>query len=174
MVDLNEVTRSLNLLHTEGGVRNLRILRHRGGMDSYWFKNTDKLCELIGTIDPDPDVKAIFIQLQEINRDNLNIQEGDGVKRIHIGRYIWFAVDVDTLRPNKSTSNATDEERVQSWETAKAIHRFLRELGWPPALVCDSGNGWHLLWRVDLPFDPTLDKWDPSFLLVQRCLERVS
>ena len=170
MVDLNEVMRSLNLLHPEGGVRNLRILRHRGGMDSYWFGNTDRLGELIGTIDPDPDVKAIFIQLQEINRDNLNIQEGDGVKRSHIGRYIWFALDVDTLRPNKSTSNATDEEKVQSWETVKAIHRFLRGLGWPPAVICNSGNGWHLLWRIDLPFDPTLDKWDPSFLLVQKCL----
>src|SRR5580704_6658958 len=131
----NEMIRSLNLLHSDGAVRNLRILRHRG-MDSYWFKNTDRLREGIGTIDPDPDVKAIFIQLQEINRDSLNIQVGDGAKRIHIGRYIWFAVDVDALRPNKSTSNATDEEKVQSWETVKAIHRFLRELGWPPALVC--------------------------------------
>lgn len=170
MADLSEITQALNLLHPEGDVRNLRILRHGGGMDSYWFRTTDRLRERIGTIDLDPDVKAIFIQLQEIDRDSLNIQAGDGVKRIHIGRYIWFALDVDTLRPNKSTSNATDEEKVRSWETMKAINKFLRELGWPPALVCDSGNGWHLLWRIDLPFDPNLEKWDPSFLLVQKCL----
>ena len=36
---------------------------------------------------------------------------------------------------------------------AIAIRSWLRELGWPDPLYADSGNGGHLLYRVNLPRD---------------------
>lgn len=37
--------------------------------------------------------------------------------------------------------------------------------GWPRPVTCDSGNGYHALFRIDLPND------DESKLLVQRVLQ---
>src|SRR5215203_6281127 len=31
---------------------------------------------------------------------------------------------------------------------------YLRAQGWPEPIVCDSGNGYHLLHSIDLPADP--------------------
>jgi P4 family phage/plasmid primase-like protien len=33
------------------------------------------------------------------------------------------------------------------------VRRFLDAAGWPEPVVADSGNGWHLLYKIDLPAD---------------------
>jgi hypothetical protein len=33
------------------------------------------------------------------------------------------------------------------------VREYLRSQGWPAPIVCDSGNGYHLLYRIDLPAD---------------------
>jgi hypothetical protein len=75
----------------------------------------------------------------------------------------WLLVDIDTERPDRS-SNATDDERASGSLVAGRILDYLLELGWPTPLVVDSGNGWHLLYRVELPNDRL------SAQLVKSCL----
>lgn len=64
----------------------------------------------------------------------------------------WLLVDVDTKRPEHDSS-ATESEKAKSAETVGRILDYLTDLGWPCPLMVDSGNGWHLLYRVDLPAD---------------------
>ena len=33
----------------------------------------------------------------------------------------------------------------------KNIVRYLTDLGWPAAMLVDSGNGYHILYKIDLP-----------------------
>lgn len=61
----------------------------------------------------------------------------------------WFALDIDTVHP-KDVS-ATEAEKAKSAEVAHAIFEHLFGLGWPAPVMIDSGNGWHLLFRVDEP-----------------------
>ncbi len=68
-----------------------------------------------------------------------------------IGRR-FLLVDIDTVRPDHG-ANATDLEKAASAQVAGSILDHLVELGWPAPLLVDSGNGWHLLFRVDLPND---------------------
>ena len=35
----------------------------------------------------------------------------------------------------------------------RAVRDYLRERAWPDPVAGDSGNGWHLLYRIDLPND---------------------
>ncbi len=61
----------------------------------------------------------------------------------------WFLVDVDPVRP--SGIAASEEEKEQALELCREIWKFLKAEGWPEPVVCDSGNGFYLLYRIDLP-----------------------
>lgn len=81
------------------------------------------------------------------------IQHGEGrASKKTVTNRRWFLIDVDTLRPDINTS-ATDEEKEASGQLAIIIVDYLISLGWTSPLIIDSGNGWHLLYRVDLPND---------------------
>jgi putative DNA primase/helicase len=65
-----------------------------------------------------------------------------------LGRH-WLLIDADPVR--KSGISATNEEKRRAWETARAVYDWLKERGWPEPVLADSGNGYHLLYRIDLP-----------------------
>jgi hypothetical protein len=61
----------------------------------------------------------------------------------------WLLIDVDAQRP--AGVSATDEEKEAAFAKGGLILAYLRERGWEHPIVADSGNGMHLLYRVDLP-----------------------
>lgn len=63
----------------------------------------------------------------------------------------WLLIDVDPARPVDTNSSREELERATS--TAFAIEAFLSESGFPVPVRALSGNGAHLLYRVDLPND---------------------
>lgn len=69
-----------------------------------------------------------------------------------IVRRRWLPVDLDPVRP--SGISASGEEKRAAFERAQEIKGFLNDRGWPEPVEADSGNGAHLLYRVDLPNDP--------------------
>ncbi len=71
---------------------------------------------------------------------------------VDIIRRRWFPVDIDAVRPSGVSSN--DAEHEAALAKAGAIAAFLSDNGWPEPVTGDSGNGAHLLYRVDLPNTP--------------------
>ncbi len=63
----------------------------------------------------------------------------------------WLLVDIDAIRP--AGISATDAEHDAASDKAKVIRDALAARGWPQPILADSGNGAHLLYRVDLPVD---------------------
>ena len=63
----------------------------------------------------------------------------------------WMLIDVDPVRP--ADVSATEAEKAAAFEVASRVAEHLTSLGWPAPVMTDSGNGWHLLYRVDLPND---------------------
>jgi hypothetical protein len=61
----------------------------------------------------------------------------------------WFLVDLDFIRPGGIS--CTEEEHAAALERAGTVERALAADGWPAPISADSGNGGHLLYRVDLP-----------------------
>src|SRR5439155_19084147 len=82
----------------------------------------------------------------------------------NIRRRHWLPLDFDPVRPGKVSS--TDTEHGAALARARACRSWLIALGVPPdsIILADSGNGAHLLIRVDLPND------DASKRLVEQCL----
>lgn len=61
----------------------------------------------------------------------------------------WLLIDCDPERPAGISS--TEEEVQRAIEVAKQIRDFLKSKGWPDPLRANSGNGIHLLYRIDVP-----------------------
>ncbi len=61
----------------------------------------------------------------------------------------WLPLDFDPVRPSNVAS--TNEEKEAAEACARQVRQFLRDRGWPDPVVGDSGNGFHLLYRIDLP-----------------------
>ena len=82
-------------------------------------------------------------------------------------------VDIDpqrysltTGRPCPGDLSATDAEKAKACETAERIRADLTTAGWPEPVTIDSGNGFYLLYKVDLAVQ------DGG--LTQRCLKALA
>ena len=82
-----------------------------------------------------------------------------------IARRTWLLIDCDP--PRQSKTNSTAEEKQAAREQADRIREWLCSHGWPEPVLADSGNGWHLLYRIDLPND------EASKALLERFLARL-
>ena len=61
----------------------------------------------------------------------------------------WMLIDCDPVRP--AESSAKEAEHQAALDRCTAIRAWLTDQGWPSPVVADSGNGGHLLYRLDLP-----------------------
>jgi hypothetical protein len=82
----------------------------------------------------------------------------------HITRRVWLPVDIDPIRP--SGVSATADEKKLAREVANTLMLKLQEFGFPESCLVggSSGNGYHILIRIDLPND------DSSRDLTKQCL----
>lgn len=89
--------------------------------------------------------------------------KGDTTGDQHVRRIRWLPIDLDPKRVANISSS--DEEKLESVDLARLIYRSLKSQGWPEPFVGDSGNGTHLLYKVDLEV--------ADVDLIARCLERL-
>jgi len=78
----------------------------------------------------------------------------------------WLPLDFDPVRPDGISS--TDTEHEAALERARQCRQWLKGQGWPDPILADSGNGAHLLYRIDLPNDAA------AKILVDFCLKAVA
>jgi hypothetical protein len=63
----------------------------------------------------------------------------------------WLMIDADARRPSGISS--TEVEHRAALDRARQIRDVLAADGWAQPILADSGNGAHLLYRIDLPVD---------------------
>ena len=156
------------LLLAQDCVHELRILNTSKKTVSGYFDNFDKLAAEAATWDGK--APAIYVTLNPVNPDLLARSSNHLTKWARfttsdtdIVRRRWLPIDCDPQRPaGISSTNAEHEEAIAR---VKTISSSLQRQGWPLPVLADSGNGGHLLYRIDLPND------QDSTALVQRCLE---
>jgi len=168
-----ELRKALSLLSPAGNVIELRAIAD-AAIHSGYFDDQEALVTQALSLDSLPEVQGIYVTLNEVNpallarranRVKLRLGRKDATTAdADILRRRWFPIDVDPQRPSGVSS--TDGEHQAALVRAEEIARFLgNEKGWPAPVLADSGNGAHLLYRIDLPND------DASRDLVKRCLE---
>lgn len=68
-------------------------------------------------------------------------------KDIDVAEVKWLLVDIDPVR--EAGTSATATEKAAAGALTRAVYEFLGKKSWPEPLFGDSGNGYHLLYRVE-------------------------
>ena len=101
-------------------------------------------CKQGGLIVLDPNDKAIN---EILNGPAQHLTGNDDINNLN-----WLFIDVDTSREvGFEHESATAAEKKASKAVGNEIIRFLDGMKWPAPLLADSGNGFHILNRINLP-----------------------
>lgn len=95
-----------------------------------------------------PKARAIYTVMNPYDPQKIT---GAGVEDAAVTRRHWLLIDVDPDRPKDT--NATDVELGYAMTVIARIQSFLTSHDWPAPVEALSGNGGHLLYRIDLPND---------------------
>jgi hypothetical protein len=141
----------------------LRVLRKDGVVEAgfFGFDQLDALADLGLRRSEDAGVKGVYFTLNPLRPEVLErsrpvntlrqAHRGESASKADVARRSWLLIDADPCRP--TNASATDGEKAGARARVLQVRDHLTGRGWPPPLVADSGNGHHLLYRVDLPVD---------------------
>ena len=170
------VADALALLHEPGEVFEVRIFGVKGaGTVSGYFNDPALAAAAIAGYDGD--AEGIYHTINPVdpallerapNRLREKVGKGGCTEDKNIICRRWLPVDVDFKR-SPAKSNANEDELKAAMALGKQIRVHLEtELEWPASVKVASGNGAHLLYRIDLPKD------DSSRSLCERVLKELA
>jgi hypothetical protein len=155
---LEEIRKGIATLFMPGQVIEIRVPGKYGAISGY-FDDREKLAKTVRDLSDSGEHDAVYYTLNPCNGALLsrlppNKTHSD-VKTTttdaEIERRRWFFLDFDPKRP-KGVS-ATKEEVSAAKRLMLKVAKRLRSMGWPLPVIALSGNGYHLLYRVDEPND---------------------
>lgn len=156
-MDEQEVRKALGVFKTDNGLVEVRIFSTINKTDIYSgiFDNIDILLESIKRFDKEPyNIYFVFNELKDalngLPQYNKLIKGASAVKDKDIKYRRWLLVDFDPIREGDVKEIAsTDEEMTNAHDVAVEARKFMRSLGFTSPVVCESGNGYHLQFRLD-------------------------
>lgn len=153
--DIIEIKQALKVFFHPGDTVELRALKVNGKYThAGYFRDFELLAKEASGLSGQ--AQGVYIVLNKINPalfaraanrivigpENLT-RDKDVIKRI------WLPIDIDAIRPAGISSS--DEEHKLAIETAYQISNYLKGFGFNYIVVGDSGNGGHVLARIELP-----------------------
>jgi len=154
--DLNQIHKSIALICGPGQVHELRVLKTRRATVRGYFDDFEKLALAAAAMSGK--APAVYVTPNPVNPALL----ARGANRLvgyarettsdpDILFRNWFLIDFDPVRPSGISS--TESEHGKAINRAEQTVAWLKQCGWPDPILADSGNGAHLLYRIDLPND---------------------
>jgi hypothetical protein len=151
-----EVLHTVEVLFEPGAVVELRAIKGRETVSGYF---DDHLLLAREANKLEDRGYSVYVTLNEVD-SALLARASNRARKLYkepttsdsdVMRRRWLPLDFDPARP--SGVSATDAEKKTARLRAIEVREFLKGLCWPEPVVGDSGNGYHLLYRIDLPND---------------------
>ena len=154
--DAGEILHTIETLFGPSAVVELRAFKGRETVSGY-YDDHELLAYEAGKLEDRG--YSVYVTLNEVDTALLaraynrarKVYKEPTTSDNDIVRRRWLPLDFDPARP--SGVSATDAEKRTARRRAVEVRGFLRGQGWPEPVVGDSGNGYHLLYRVELPND---------------------
>ncbi len=157
-VDGENIANAIRILFEPGQVVELRVPKSDKGTISGYFNDHKKLVQELGRLSGT--APAVYYTLNPVNpallarannHTNTYAKGTTSDASDNIINRRWLLIDCDPVRPSEISS--TDEEKDAARRMAAEVKKYLKAMGWSDPVVADSGNGYHLLYRIDLPND---------------------
>ncbi len=98
------------------------------------------------------------------NRTEMQTEKGNSTDDSHILNRRWLMIDVDPKRIS-GVSSSDSELEASRLIGQRIVKTLTAEHSFPdPAIIANSGNGWHVLYRIDLPADDDSAQLIKTFL----------
>ena len=171
MINESEIRKTISLLKPDGRLFEVRIIYDSRATYSGYFKSAD---DLIAAFRRDIREYAncnIYITLNYLNDEcysrlqrNKFLQKTKATTSDNdVQGYEWLFIDVD---PHRSTEVSSSEEQVgQAKEIGNKVYTFMKNIGFYDPVFGFSGNGVHLLYRVNMRNSPE------NIALIKSCLQ---
>ncbi len=175
--NLQQIEFGIEILFELGQVVEVRALGGQRGVVSGYFDSHGELAKAIKQLSDTGEYAGVYYTLNPCHSDlPARVEKNKwhcGVKETtrdkDIVRRRWLLIDFDPKRPaGLSGVSATTAEMCAAGKLMVKVLKALRRLGWPLPVVAFSGNGHHLLFRVDEPNN------DETTQLFKGCLKAIA
>lgn len=151
--DVEEIERSLGRFCPNGSVVEVRVLHGPRNRTYSGFFNREHLHDAAQQV---AGLKAagVYATLNPVDpallarAANRIIESPTATADTNIVGRRWLLIDLDPKRP--SGISATDDEKTAALAKTEQIREWLAERRWVAPVFADSGNGYHLLYPIDL------------------------
>ena len=162
-LDTNNITKAIQLLHSNGELFEIRLINGSYNASGY-FTNADTAIKALQDFHPEWNARTktakaanIFVTLNPINMSCYSRKQHDcfienaqpTTKDNEITALHWLLIDLDPKR--MSGVSSSEEELKLAKAKARTIHNFLSDRGFKEPIRAMSGNGIHLVYRFDVP-----------------------
>jgi hypothetical protein len=145
-----KIVQFLHVVLEPGTAVELRAIKVDGNGTITRLYSTDQLDDLARyALDLSGRCKGVYFTLNPLAIPVLS--EGRSANASDVLRRRWLLIDADVAGKGKQSS--TDAEKAEARLTIEIVQADLMVRGWPEPILCDSGNGYHLLYRINLPTD---------------------
>lgn len=169
-INPDEVRKAIAILQPPGHVFEVRILGGSNKKDilSGYFRDPETLLQKFDTIDVRG--KNVYITLGELKEECFSRSQCEHFEKNvattsdpEVSRYRWLFVDLDPVR--MSNISSSDSELQQARELSAKVKAYMQGMGFTDPVEAMSGNGVHLLYRIDLK------NTKENAVLVEKCLK---
>ena len=162
----SEVRKTFETLIESGVFTEVRILNTKQGTLSGYYNDVDKLIEHIQRYDRQYNIyitmNALSEGIEARGKNHLKSYAKNTTSDKEIRCRRWILIDLDPERPAGISS--TEQELKLSEELGRKIQGYLTDCGFPKPVTALSGNGFHLLYPVELPNTPEMTSLVRGFL----------
>lgn len=138
---------------------------------SGYFRDAETLINALDTIDPRG--SNFYLTINKVNEACYDREQHDcfrvtdvSTHDYEIDEYQWLFIDLDPERISEVSS--TDEELEEAVKLADKVYTYMKESGFKEPVRALSGNGAHLLYRVQL------SNTDENKALMLKCLNALA
>jgi len=155
MINEIEIRKTFEIIK-KGDFTEVRVIGN-GKTHSGYFANVDNLIKALHPFSSE----NVYFVLNSINaacydrkqNEHFETYQVDATKDNDIIHRDWMLIDIDSKRA--SGVGATDAEKQCAVEVGRKVYSFLRDIGFCDPIVCDSGNGTHLLYHISIENNDT-------------------
>lgn len=169
----HDVHEAIAALQEPCRVFEVRVISNSGRKTilSGYFRDANTLLDAFTKIDVRG--RNIYITLNAVKEECFSRSQSEHFEQnvsttsdTEIERFRWLFVDLDPVRPAGISSSSA--ELKMAGDMAKKVAAYMSGLGFPEPVKAASGNGYHLLYRIDIAND------EPGRAMVERCLKNLA
>ena len=171
MINELELRKAIEQIHPNNALYEVRIIGKTKNPISGFFKGADALLQQLTTVDLRN--TNVYFTLNTLDEDLYSRLQHDrfiagakGSDDSDVLGYDWLFIDLD---PERKTGISSSREEIQeAFDLAKRVGQFLKNYGFEDPVKAISGNGAHLLYRINLA------NTDANKELIEKCLKALS